>query len=146
MQLALILAMTTPSGVGSLQIRKKGQKRPCIDPVISPSIACDFDGQVELLMKNDSIPDYIRAILGRLLDDRKQMLSLMTICKDLADQVKELRAENVSLRSQANVPIDSHPPSIPLIYVVLLSLSHVLGGCRTKWAKLKLSNGFYKAP
>ncbi|EYB82716.1 hypothetical protein Y032_0352g3250 [Ancylostoma ceylanicum] len=91
--------MDTPTGAdGSL--RRKPIKRHCIDPSSSPS--GDLDLHAEALLKDESLPPHLKAIISFLLDDRRRLNSLLDNFRELNDEILNLRAENARLRSSAD--------------------------------------------
>ncbi|EYB85615.1 hypothetical protein Y032_0295g1669 [Ancylostoma ceylanicum] len=72
-------------------------------------------------MKDTSLPQHLRTVLSCLLEDRKQYLTLLGLCKELTEELRDLRAENAGLKGQnvgVTTPLNNSPVKMtpPLSY------------------------------
>ncbi|KAL6723566.1 hypothetical protein Aduo_018554 [Ancylostoma duodenale] len=101
--------METPLGADD-SLRRKSIKLHCIDPTSSPG--GDLDLHAQALLKDESLPPHLKAIISFLLDDRRRLNSLLDNFRELNDELLKLQAENARLRnSAANVNLASPVPA-----------------------------------
>ncbi|VDP13457.1 unnamed protein product [Heligmosomoides polygyrus] len=82
-------------------------RRPSIDPfdLLDPSTtttaADQIAGSAGALLNDSTIPDYIRAIISLLLEERKRHIAILKKLRELSDDNGLLRAANLRVRSIA---------------------------------------------
>lgn len=78
---------------------------------ITSANSIEFNPHAEALLADDSIPFHFRALLSILLEDRRRNSSILSVCNDLVEEVKTLRAENQSLRQMLGLTSPSNVSS-----------------------------------
>lgn len=100
--------MATPLSSRSIQMHRQPSKRQCIDLATTPSTPGDLDDHVQSILRDDSIPAHLRTVIAFLLEDRKQLQTMMEQCREMTDTIASLRDELSVLK---NSFISCSPPS-----------------------------------
>lgn len=91
-------------------------RRPSIDlldPSTTTSATDLIAGSVGALLNDSTIPDYIRAIISLLLEERKRHITILEKLRELSDDNGLLRAANLNVRSMLAVSQDQSSQHTP---------------------------------
>ncbi|WKY04626.1 hypothetical protein Q1695_005550 [Nippostrongylus brasiliensis] len=103
---------------------KTGRKRapgrgPAIDSIdafdqlTTSSTTDQMAENIEILLKDPTIPSYVRAIISLLLEERKRIVAMLDKIRELNDDTSILRAANMNVRSMltgSQDPAHAHTP------------------------------------
>ncbi|EYB98826.1 hypothetical protein Y032_0128g1464 [Ancylostoma ceylanicum] len=90
--------LTTPLASASVQSRRGPQKRQCLDLNSSP-VPRDLELQADALLKDETLPSHVRMVVSWLLEDRRQLSTMLEQYRKLSNQVDVLTSECANLKS-----------------------------------------------